>query len=206
MSIYEVRTYDLKPRSVPVWEKAFGDALGGRQEFSPLGGLWHTEAGPLNQVIHIWPYDDVTARGEIRAKAVGAGAWPPKMDEPVVLNMQSEIFIPAPFMPAMTPKKVGPIFEMRIYTYNPGDIPKVVEAWGGAIEERVKYSPLVAAMSSDVGGLNKWVHIWAYESFDQRLQVRAETREKGVWPPASPVSPIKQESKILIPAESSPTQ
>lgn len=206
MAIYEVRTYDLKPRSVPMWEKAFGDALAGREAFSPLGGLWHTEAGPLNQVVHIWPYDDVTARGDIRGKAVAAGAWPPKTDEPVVENMHSDIYIPAPFMPAMTPKKVGPIYEMRIYTYAPGDMPKVVEAWGNAIEERVKFSPLVAAMYSDVGNLNKWVHIWAYESFEQRSQVRAETREKGVWPPASSVSPIKQENKILLPAECSPMQ
>ena len=155
--IYEVRTYDLKPRSVPVWEKAFGDKLDGRQKFSPLGGLWHTEFGPLNQVVHIWPYDDLSSRGEIRGKAASTGAWPPTTDEPVILNMQSDFYVPAPFMPEMKPQKLGPIYEMRIYTYAPGDIPKVVEAWGNAIEERTKFSPLVAAMYSDVGNLNKWL-------------------------------------------------
>ncbi len=205
MGILEVRTYDLKPRSVPDFENGFAESLPGRMEFSPLGGLWHTEAGPLNQVVHIWPYDDINARTDIRAKSVASGKWPPKTSQYVV-NMQSDIYIAAPFMPAMDSRKVGPIFEMRIYTYNPGDIPQLIEAWGGAIEERVKSSPLVAAMYSDIGPLNKWMHIWAYESFDQRMKVRAETREKGVWPPKSPVSPIKQESKILIPAACSPMQ
>ena len=47
---YEIRTYDLQPRSVPEWEKRFGEKLPERLEFSPLGGLWHTEVGPPNQV------------------------------------------------------------------------------------------------------------------------------------------------------------
>ena len=25
-----------------------------REEFSPLGAFWHTEVGPLNEIIHVW--------------------------------------------------------------------------------------------------------------------------------------------------------
>jgi len=203
--LYEVRTYDLKPRSVPEFEQEFGSKVSGRQQFSQFGGLWHTEAGPLNQVIHIWPYEDLNQRADIRAKAAAAGGWPPSTGH-LIENMQSDVYLPAPFMEPLGERKVGPIYEMRIYQYNPGDIPKVIEAWGNAIEERTKYSPLVAAMYSEFGALNKWMHIWAYESFEQRMQVRQETREKGVWPPQSSVSPIKQENKILMPAACSPMQ
>ena len=203
--LYEVRTYDLKPRSVPEFEQEFGSKVPGRQKFSQFGGLWHTEAGPLNQVIHIWPYDDLNQRADVRAKSASPGNWPPNTGH-LIDNMHSDVFLPAPFMEPLGERKVGPIYEMRIYQYNPGDIPKVIEAWGNAIEERTKYSPLVAAMYSEFGDLNKWMHIWAYDSFEQRMQVRQETREKGVWPPPSPVSPIKQENKILMPAECSPMQ
>ena len=203
--IYEFRTYDLVPRSVPEFEKRFGEKLPGRLEFSPLGGLWHTEAGPLNQVLHIWPYDDMNHRTETRAKAAGAGAWPPNTSE-FVVNMQSDFYLPAPFMQPLGERKIGPVYEIRIYTYKPGDIPQVIEAWGNAIEEREKYSPLVGAFYSDVGALNKWVHMWAYESFEHRMQVREETRAKGVWPPSSPVAPVHQENKLLLPAECSPMQ
>ena len=203
--IYEFRTYDLKPRSVPDFENGFAEKLPGRLEFGPLGGLWHTEFGALNQVLHVWPYEDTAARDATRAKAVAAGVWPPNTSQYIV-NMNSEILLPAPFSPAMTERKIGPIFELRMYTYNPGDIPKVMEAWGGAIEERQKYSPLVGAWYSDVGDLNRWFHMWAYDSLEQRMQVRAETREKGVWPPPGGVSPIKQENKLLIPAACSPMQ
>lgn len=199
---YEMRTYDLKPRSVPEWEKGFAEMLPGRLEYSKLGGLWHTEAGPLNQVVHIWPYDDLNQRSDIRAQATADGKWPPKVSQHV-LNMQSEVFVPAPFMEPLGDRDIGPIYEMRIYTYAPGEIPNVIERWGNAIEERKKYSPLAAAMFSDIGGLNKWVHVWAYKSFEERMRVRAETREKGIWPPPGGPAPLKQENKILLPADCS---
>ncbi|MCH7907610.1 MAG: NIPSNAP family protein, partial [Chloroflexi bacterium] len=117
-----------------------------------------------------------------------------------------EIYYPAPFMGPLGPRKIGPLFELRIYTYASGDVPKVMAAWGDAIEERVKFSPLVGAWYSDIGGLNKWAHMWAYESFEHRMSVREETRAKGVWPPSSPVSPLKQENKLLWAADFSPIQ
>ncbi|MCY4652733.1 MAG: NIPSNAP family protein, partial [Dehalococcoidia bacterium] len=74
------------------------------------------------------------------------------------------------------------------------------------IEERQKYSPLVGAWYSELGSLNTWIHMWAYESYDQRAQVRAETREKGVWPPPGGIAPLKQENKLLLPLSVSPLQ
>ncbi|MGE3539522.1 MAG: NIPSNAP family protein [Candidatus Tectimicrobiota bacterium] len=204
--IYEFRTYDLKPRTVPEFERAFGEKLPERLKYSPLGGLWHTEAGPLNQVLHVWPYDDVAQRSAIRAKAVADGAWPPQPREPVVINMNSEILLPAPFTRPLAPRKVGPLYELRIYQYEGGAIPKVIEAWSKAIEEREKYSPLVGAWYSEVGNLNRWFHMWAYESFEHRLAVREETRAKGVWPPAGGPVPMRQENKLLMPAACSPMQ
>ena len=204
--IYEFRTYDLKPRSVPDWEKAFGEKLPERVKYSPLGGLWHTEFGPLNQVLHVWPYEDAKHRAEIRAKAVAEGAWPPNFREPVILNMNTQILMPAPFMKPLGARKIGPIYELRIYKYDNGMVPKVIDAWGKAIEEREKYSPLVGAWYSDVGDLNRWYHMWAYESMEHRLKVREETRAKGVWPPPGGIAPLQQQNKLLLPAACSPMQ
>ena len=95
---------------------------------------------------------------------------------------------------------------MRIYTYGPGDINKVIDAWATQIDEREKYSPLAGAWYSDIGGLNKWVHMWAFESFKQCLKIRAETRAKGVWPPQGGTPALRQENRILLPAACSPMQ
>ena len=156
--IVEMRSYRLKPRSVPEAEKRFGEALPARLKFSPLAGFWHTEVGALNQIIHIWPYADLNERQRIRAEAVKAGVWPPPIGE-FIDGMESKILIPAPFSPPLEPRKLGGLYEIRTYVYKPGSIPKVIDRWSGAIAERVKLSPLVGAWYTELGTLNQWVHI-----------------------------------------------
>ena len=68
--IYEFRTYDLEPRSVEQFGENTKAKLDGRLKLSPLGGFWYTEMGPLNQVVHIWPYEDANHRSDITSKAV----------------------------------------------------------------------------------------------------------------------------------------
>jgi hypothetical protein len=199
--IIEVRTYQLKPASVPEFEKRFGEALPTREKLSRLAAFWHTEVGALNEVTHVWPYDTLEQRTAVRAEAVKSGVWPPKTSE-FVVSMQSEIFIPAAFSPALEPRAIGPLFEIRSYTLAPGALPGMIERWAGKIEERVKLSPLVGAWYSEFGVLNKWVHIWAYKDAVERQRVRAEAVARGIWPPggAVPGSLLKQENKLVMPA------
>jgi NIPSNAP len=203
--IIEVRTYQLKPGSVPEFEKRFGEKLPGRVKLSPLAALWHTEVGPLNEVTHVWPYDSLEQRTEVRTAGVKTGVWPPNNEE-LLVSMQSEIFIPAPFSPALTPRTVGPLFEIRTYTLAPGALPGMMERWATKIDERVKLSPLVGAWYSELGGLNKWVHIWGYKDAAERQRIRAEAVAKGIWPPGGAAAGlvIKQENKLVMPAACSP--
>ena len=168
MSIYEFRTYTLKPGTVAQAEKNFGEALPERTKVSPLAAFWHTEIGPLNQIIHVWEYENLQHRSDVRAQAAQVPGWPPKIQE-FLLNMESEIWIPAAFSPALGGgKKLGNIYEMRIYTYQPGAMPKVLDAWEKSLPERSKLSPIAGCMSSEVGGLNRWMHIWPYADLASR--------------------------------------
>ena len=202
--IYDFHTYDIRPRSVPELERGVAEVLPARLEISPLAGFWRTEAGPLDQIVHVWPYEDAAEREEARREMKARNVWGDLGD--FIVNMQSDIYLPAPFTRPLEPADLGPPYEIRTYTYMSGEIAQVIDAWGDAIEEREKYSPLVGAFYSDSGAMNRWTHIWAYQSFEQRMIVREETRALGIWPPASPVVPMHQESKLLIPAEFSPLQ
>ena len=203
--IIEVRTYALKPGTLAEVEKRFGEALPPRLKLSPLAAFFHTEVGALNEITHIWTYDNLDQRLAIRAEAIKAGIWPPKIGE-FVTNMQSELFLPAPFSPSLTPREVGPLFEIRAYTLAPGGIPGMIERWSGKIEERVKLSPLVGAWYSELGALNKWVHIWAYKDAGERQRVRADAIARGIWPPGGGPAGgmLKQENKLVMPASFSP--
>ena len=202
--IVEMRIYQLKPRSLPEVEKRFGEALPPRMKLSPLAGFFHTEVGPLNQIIHMWPYANLGERERIRAEAVNAKIWPPPIGE-FIERMETKILIPAPFSPPLEPRQLGGIYEIRTYTCKPGSIPKVIQRWSGSIAERVKLSPLVGAWSTELGPLNQWIHIWAYRDAGERQRIRQEAIDRGIWPPPGGGDELlRQENVLAVPAAFSP--
>ena len=71
--VYEVRTYTLRPGTVAEFEERFAKRKTLREKHSKLGAFWHTDFGPLNQVIHAWPYENLQHRTTVRdAMAKGA--------------------------------------------------------------------------------------------------------------------------------------
>ncbi|MBI4200742.1 MAG: NIPSNAP family protein [Chloroflexi bacterium] len=201
--IHELRTYTLRPGTVAEAESRFEKALPGRLGLSKLGGFWHTEVGPLNQILHLWPYDDLAHRTRVREEARKAPNWPPDIRE-FIVSQESEILVPAPFMHPLSEKRLGNIYEMRMYTYQAGTIPEVVKRWGERVEERERFSPLAGAWYTDIGGLNKFIHLWPYESFEARERARAEAARSGRWPAPTREFLVRQETKILVPATFSP--
>jgi len=204
--IYEFRTYKLKPGSLAEVEKRFGAGYEHRKNFSPLTAFWHTEIGPLNEIIHVWGYKDLAERARIRAEASKDANWPPKIRD-FVVDQDVEILTPLSFVPDITPGTLGPIFEIRRYSLMAGSLPGVAKRWEGAIGERIKLSPLVLAAGVEFGAANRFVHIWGYKSMDQRLAVREQSRKAGIWPPPGGGDElIAQSSKIVMPSAFSPLQ
>ena len=204
--LYEVRTYRLKPRSQNEVIKRFGEAYEDRKQHSEISAFFYSDIGPLNEIIHIWPYKNLADRTEIRAKAAASPNWPPHISE--FLDEQlSEIFIPFPFTPEFKPGNFGPVFEWRSYTIKPHSVGGIQERWGEALEEREKLSPVLMGMTTELGPLNKFVHIWPYESLNHRAEIRAEAAAKGIWPPKGGGDELlRQDNKILFAAPFSPIQ
>ncbi len=204
--IYEIRTYRLAPGSLSEVEKRFGEGYEHRKKYSELTAFWHTEIGPLNEIVHVWGYRDLAERGRIRGEAAKDPNWPPKIAE-FVRAMRSEIVVPFSFVPEVRPGKVGPIFELRYYTLKPGMLPEVAKGWEARLPERARLSPVVLAGGVEFGRANGFVHIWAYSSLDQRARIRGEAVQSGVWPPPGGRDRLlTQKNKILLPAAFSPLQ
>jgi NIPSNAP protein len=210
LMLYEVRTYTLRPGTTAEFEERFAKRLPLREKHSKLGAFWHTEFGPLNQVIHVYAYDDLGHRTRVRtamAQDTAMQQLPGGGD--LIVAQEAEIMNPAPFMRALGSRDYGTgnVYEMRTYTYAPGDIPKVLDGWAKAIEAREKFSPLAACWTSELGGLNKFVHTWVYKDLGARAHVREESRRPGTgWPATTGVRPVRQTNKLLIPAAFSPVR
>jgi len=202
--IYEFRTYDLKPRSLPQYDSILQNSLAaGRLDHSPLFGYFYSEFGQLNQALHIWPYQDLQERTEVRDQVLGVDSWPPPTGE-LLAAQNTEIYFPAPFNDESITGDQGPFYELRTYSYATGDIPKVIDAWSNAIDERRKHSAFIGAWFTELGTLNRWAHMWAYKSLEQRAEVRADMIARKIWPaPGGPV-PLTQSNKLYLPFSFSP--
>ncbi len=204
--IYEVRTYSLTPGSLAEVEKRFGEAYEYRKKYSQLAAFWHTEIGPLNEIIHVWPYQNMDERARVRAETAKEPNWPPKLGD-FIRAMQSEILVPFPFSPLLKPGNFGPIYEIRIYTVKSGTLPEIMKAWEPKLPGRLKLSPLAVVGNVDLGEANRLIHIWPYSSFEQRETIRAQARKLGVWPPTGMAERLlTQMNKIVVPASFSPMQ
>jgi hypothetical protein len=101
------------------------------------------------------------------------------------------------------------IIEERIYTCYCGkslQYVKMYEEEGLAIQRPI-LGHLVGYFTSELGELNQVVHLWAYESMEDRAARRATLLSDPRWKTyAAKVQPLvlQQHNKILIPAPFSP--
>jgi hypothetical protein len=69
-----------------------------------LVGYFTTEVGTLNQIVHLWAYDDLADRATRRAKLLADPRWKAYAAKvvPLLLTQENKILVPAPFSPWAT--------------------------------------------------------------------------------------------------------
>ncbi|MBV8991512.1 MAG: NIPSNAP family protein [Solirubrobacterales bacterium] len=97
------------------------------------------------------------------------------------------------------------IVEMREYTLHSGKVPEYLELYEheGLEIQREILGRLVGYYSTEVGEINQIVHLWAYESFEDRLQRRARLSANQGWQSyVQKIRPLllEQRNRILKPA------
>ena len=206
--IYEIRTYTMQVSSVPQYEKRFAEAYESRKKYSELLGFFHTEIGDLNQVIAIWPYEDLAHRDKVRAEAANEQSWPPVDVQDLIVAQTSEILVPFSFVKPLEPGNHGPFYELRYYNFRPGNLPSIMQSWEKALPDRLKRSSVALAGHIEFGEPNRFVHIWPYKSLNERMDVRTQAVKDGIWPPPGGGNDryFMQRNKIMMPASFSPLQ
>lgn len=101
------------------------------------------------------------------------------------------------------------IVEQRTYRFKPGAVPQFMtlyEAKGLALQKRV-LGNLLGYFVTELGPLNETVHLWGYDSLDERSRRRAALMAEPEWRAfLAEILPLleSQESKILLPTGFSP--
>jgi hypothetical protein len=202
--IYELRTYQLQPGTLAEVERRFARTYRYRRVHSPLAAFWHTVAGPLDEIVHLWPYADLAERALLRAAAFADPRWPPAIRQ-FITHMRAEILVPVPGTRVPDPGRVGPFFELRRYQHRPGTLNPLMQRWRPDAGTGGTRSRLVLAGATELGDVTTFVHIRAHRSLDRGLDRGAGDR--GGWlPPGGTRTLIARSSTLLMPAAFSPLQ
>ena len=208
--IHELRTYTIQPpkfKDFVAHTAKVGIKL--RTKHSKVVGYWTTEIGELNQVVHLWEYENFDHRTRVRAALAKDKTWNTQYVSkirPMMQHQETMILVPADFWPFTAPSSPG-IYEFRSYRLQPGKVPEWLEHFKAGLPARVKYSKPVGIWSSELGELNRVVHLWPYESLEHRARVRKAFLADSVWQETvGRLRPLMQimEAKILVPTEFSP--
>lgn len=99
----ELRTYTFHPGKLAEFIRIYEEE-GLEVQKRILGnmlGYFTTEIGLLNQVVHLWGYDDLNQRQERRALLAADKAWQGYLAKilPLIQTMESKILVPTHFSP-----------------------------------------------------------------------------------------------------------
>lgn len=100
--IVDHRTYTLIPGKLPAFLKLYSEkayAVQSKHLGMPVGWYVSMDIGELNQVVHMWQYEDLQDRADRRAKLASEPVWQEYLAEglPMMQSMQNKILMPAPF-------------------------------------------------------------------------------------------------------------
>ena len=183
--IYELRTYTLKQGALADVVRAAStvsrDIRG--DNFGKLEGYWQTEIGPLNQVMHLWSYQDLNQRARLRAELGNNPRWRAEyipLIGPNLVRQEIRLLnaVRAPTAPERTPN----IYEFRNYRAKPGGAAQQwLQLFTKALEVRETYSKIVGLWATEAPHVNEVCHIWAYPDLNARAAVRAAVGKDPAW-------------------------
>jgi hypothetical protein len=100
---YEMRTYRLKVGALPEYLRLVQDTglAIQRGHLGQLVGYFHTDIGPLNQIVHVWAFDSLDERERRRNALAADPAWQaftPAL-QALIEDMDTKILRPTAFSP-----------------------------------------------------------------------------------------------------------
>ena len=198
---YEVTIVTLRPGTAPRAMAGLQSALSASP--GKLLACWSSDIGALNQIFIAREFGSEREAAEQR-DAQAHDPNPFGVAE-FTVSIASDTYVPFPFIDPMQPGAHGPFFEVRTYLMKPNGLTGTLEAWRGALPARLKLSRVLAAMYSVTGLMPRFMHIWPYQSLDERHRIRSQAVESKIWPPpGGPDRLVTMQNDIYLPAPFSP--
>ncbi|XP_019638376.1 PREDICTED: cyclic nucleotide-binding domain-containing protein 1-like [Branchiostoma belcheri] len=200
--LYELRTYSIRPDCFGDFLKLSDEKMHMRMEHSKLIGYWRTELGGINEVVHIWEYDNFSHRAAVRQALAADPEWVGKYFSkilPMLVKQENVVMHLMPWAEQRTPSKAGGVYELRSYQLTADQqwqdpLRRAVQA-----AEKAKLVPceLLGVYQSEFGEFNRVYQLWFNEGFPA-LDARQEARKKVVDHPDIIAAVPRETAKELI--------
>eukprot|EP01113_Clastostelium_recurvatum_P043728 TRINITY_DN727_c0_g1_i2.p1 TRINITY_DN727_c0_g1~~TRINITY_DN727_c0_g1_i2.p1 ORF type:complete len:249 (+),score=59.74 TRINITY_DN727_c0_g1_i2:39-785(+) len=94
------------------------------------------------------------------------------------------------------------VYELRTYDIKPEFFPAFLQLTAKHIHLRTQHSPCLGYWATEIGGINQVVHLWEYDSLDQRAGVRKALGGDKDWNALymTPMRPMlaKQDNAVML--------
>ncbi|XP_035229233.1 protein NipSnap homolog 3A-like [Stegodyphus dumicola] len=171
--IYEIRTYTIHPKDYKEYMKFTEDNFHLRFKHSKLFGFWSTEFNALNEIVHIWEYDNHDHCAKVRQDLSADTEWQSNYVNKVVPMLISETNATTMLLPwsiITLPCRPG-VYELQIFNMN-----SHTDIWDGRLKAAMELSSLklksfnsvlIGCFISVFDSQNTVHALWQHESFDK---------------------------------------
>lgn len=100
-NVYELRHYQAQTGKAAEFLKGYLAVMPTREKYSVPVCVWQCEAPFPNNITHMWVYESLDARAEIRAKAAADPEWQKFLGigPPLLSSMESIVLLPTNYSP-----------------------------------------------------------------------------------------------------------
>lgn len=194
--VYELRTYNIWPQCFKAFLNLTSEEFHLRTAQSKLVGYWTSELGGLNEVVHIWEYDSLEHRAEVRATLAGNQEWIQRYFAkilPMMSSQQNSILSVIPDVTFTNSQDKG-VYQLQTFNCS-GNLPS--ELTQGSSGDDF----LVSAFNTLHGDVNQKVLLWKHSSLTAALHFSTQQSSRGEF------GKIRSGySKIMSPYAVSPLQ
>lgn len=201
--IYEIATLACRPEAARNLFASVGEWAAQPENRTNLLGLWRTEAGVLGRLLILRSFATAKAMATERMRTLADPN--PFQAGGTLTEMSLESYAPFSFLPPVFPKAHGNLYEFRTYQLAPGKLPDVMANWETGMKPAADYTQRMVINMYALDGPQRITHIWGFASFEERMAIRSNAAEAGVWPPPGVAPHMLDATSILaIPYTASP--
>jgi hypothetical protein len=202
MTRYELATLSIGMGTAPKAAEAIAAYAAESGAGGKLLGCWVSDIGALNTIAVLRGFEDDAELARERDRTLKSSS--PFGCAEYLTRLSLDSYAPFPGLPPVEVGAFGPVYEIRSYVLKTGGLAPTFEGWDEKLPARTEISKLVIAMYA-LDGVPRITHIWPYASVNDRTRLRAESVQRGTWPPKSAVwlTPEMQ-STIYLPTAISP--